>query len=171
MPESYALLHALWRDGAIVVETPMDSTVATAAIVPGSTPLAFRTVVQWDGDIVHRFNPAGGLRHRRVHEAAMARIVTGLGQELTSAIGNLRWCERGLWVGRVSVTAGALILGGGQIEAWPLLHGLAAAYVYPAATALVGGASAEIGLRWLRGYIGQRFRAALETAETDEGRT
>ena len=167
MTTSQPKLQTLWRDGAIVVETPLDPSITVASIVPGETMLAFRTVIQWDGDIVHRFNPQSSQSRHIAHEAAIKEVIAGLESEIGSALSKLNWCQRGLWAGRASTAVGVVGLVGGQFEVAPLLLSLAEVYVYP----LVLGAVTEIGLRWARAYFKRRFRLALDAAGASESQT
>jgi hypothetical protein len=163
----YPLLLEFWRDGAIAVETPLD--LASPVIKPGATELAFRTAIQWDGDIVHRYNPSAVLPHQAAHTAALQRILSEFQAELSRVLGQLTWCGRGLWACRVGIAGGAALLAGSQADIMPALQSLATAYVYPAVASVAAGAGAEVGLRYLRGYLRDRIMEALDAASAGEG--
>lgn len=162
-------LQRLWQDGAVIIETPMDLSIRIDDVEPGVTILAYRTAIQWDGDIVHRYNPAARLLHQTVHAAAIQRFMTEFHVELSLVLRRLAWCGRGLWVGRFGVAGGAVLLGGAQADILPALQSAASAFVYPAVVSLIGGIATEGGLRYLRGRIRKAFRKALDGTLADEG--
>jgi hypothetical protein len=170
MADPFPLLLQFWRDGAVVVETPLDLATAAGHTVPEATKLAFRTAIQWDGDIVHRYNPAAEPAHQAAHTAALQRFLSEFHTELSKAVNQLAWCGRGLWAGRIVLIGGGTMLSGSEADFMPVLQSIAAAYVYPAATALAVGSGTEVGLRVLRGYLRKRFAAALNaTAAENQG--
>jgi hypothetical protein len=164
-----SILQRLWRDGAVIVETPMDLSIRVDDLEPGVTILAYRTAIQWDGDIVHRYNPIARPLHQAAHTAAIQRFMSEFHAELSRVLSRLAWCGRGLCVGRFGMAGGAVLLGGAQADVLPALQSAASAFVYAAIVSLIGGIATEGGLRYLRGRIRKAFRKALDGTSADEG--